>query len=302
MRHTFFTGIIAPAFTAFNKDGSLNLDPVPAYAGFLKNAGVNGVFICGSSGEGLLMTTEERKAVTEAWIPCCDDHFRLIVHVGSTSYETSRELAAHAGSLGAHATSCIGPCFFQPKTIHDLVRFCVRVASAATDTPFYYYHMPALSGVNVKMAGFLAEAATAIPNLAGIKFTSPDLMDMFECLTMEDGRYDILHGQDQTLICGLSLGAKGAIGTTFNFMAPLFNELMSNFSKGEIEKARDNQKTANKILSLLHATGGSIQGGKAILKIKGIDLGPCREPLPALSDSQYKKLRMDLEELNFFKL
>ncbi len=297
-----FKGLIAAPFTPFDAAGMIDLRNIPEYAKRLKKDGVSGAFVCGSSGEGLLLTTDERKAVLEAWIPFADDDFHLIVHVGSTSYVTSRELARHAEALGVYAIGCMGPCYFQPKTAIELSKFCAKVASAAPSTPFYYYHIPNGSGVHVNMVEFLQEASKIIPNLAGIKYTYSNLMEMFQCLELENGKYDILHGHDELLICGLALGAKAAIGTTFNFMAPVFNKLIEAYNNKEIEEARAIQKRANEIIAIMLNTGSAVTGGKAIMKLCGLDCGPCREPLINLSEDQYETLKKDLIAVKFFEL
>ena len=295
-------GLIAAPFTPFNQDGSINVNNIPDYAKLLKKDGVSGAFVCGSSGEGLLMTTAERKTVLEAWVPFASEDFKLIAHIGSTSYETSRELAKHAEKLGVYAIGCMGPCYFQPKSAVELTKFCAKVASAAPSTPFYYYHIPNGSGVHVNMAEFLEEAEKVIPNLAGIKYTYSNLMEMFECLEYNNGKYDILHGHDELLICGLSLGAKAAIGTTFNFMAPVYTQLIEAFNNKEIEKARAIQKHANEIIKIMLNTGSAVSGGKAMMKLSGLDCGPCREPIYNLTDQQFEKLKADLKKAKFFEL
>lgn len=302
MNYKHLKGLIAAPFTPFDQDGSINVNNIPDYANLLKKDGVSGAFVCGSSGEGLLLTTEERKTVLEAWIPSASENFKLIAHIGSTSYETSRELAKHAEKLGVYAIGCMGPCYFQPKTAIELTKFCAKVASAAPSTPFYYYHIPNGSGVHVNMAEFLEEAEKVIPNLAGIKYTYSNLMEMFQCLEYNNGKYDILHGHDELLICGLSLGAKAAIGTTFNFMAPVYTQLIEAFNNKEIEKARAIQKHANEIIKIMLNTGSAVSGGKAMMKLCGLDCGPCREPIYNLTDQQYEKLKVDLKEANFFEL
>jgi len=302
MNYRHLKGLIAAPFTPFNQDGSINVNNIPDYAKLLKKDGVSGAFVCGSSGEGLLMTTAERKTVLEAWVPFASEDFKLIAHIGSTSYETSRELAKHAEKLGVYAIGCMGPCYFQPKSAVELTKFCAKVASAAPSTPFYYYHIPNGSGVHVNMAEFLEEAEKVIPNLAGIKYTYSNLMEMFECLEYNNGKYDILHGHDELLICGLSLGAKAAIGTTFNFMAPVYTQLIEAFNNKEIEKARAIQKHANEIIKIMLNTGSAVSGGKAMMKLSGLDCGPCREPIYNLTDQQFEKLKSDLKKAKFFEL
>lgn len=302
MNFRHFEGLIAATFTPFDTKGELNLDIIPEYARRLKEDGVKGVFVCGSSGEGLLMENGERKAVAEAWIPFSEEDFRVIVHVGSTSSKMAGDLAAHAASIGADAVGCMGPCCFQPRDAHSLTAFCAEVASAAPELPFYYYHIPGTSGVHVKMDEFLNEAATVIPNLAGIKYTFPNLMEMLECITMRNGKFDILHGQDEALLAGLTMGAKAAIGTTYNFMAPVFNKLIAQLKKGETAEALKIQTQINQVIHVLLSTGSAISGGKAMMKMAGIDCGPCRLPLSTLTVAQEKQFEEDLEQVGYFKL
>lgn len=297
-----FKGLIAATFTPFHDDGSLNLEIISDYAARLKEDGVKGVFICGSSGEGLLMETEERKLIAEAWMPFSEDQFRIIVHVGSTSLKTAKDLASHAASIKAYAIGCMGPCCFQPRDEQSLTAFCKEVAFAAHDLPFYYYHIPSTSGVHVKMSSFLKTAEKVIPNLAGIKFTDSDMMDMMACMSLENSKYDILHGHDETLLAGMVLGAQSAIGTTFNFLAPAFNRLIRVYQEKRLDEALSIQKKINEIIAIMLSTGSPISGGKAMMKLSGLNCGPCRLPLSTLSEAQQGELNAELKRVDYFKL
>jgi len=302
MNSKHFEGLVAATFTPFHPDGSLNPGIIPAYAASLKEDGVKGIFVCGSSGEGLLMEPEERKAVLEAWMPFADEQFRVIAHVGSTSTRTSRELVRHADSVGVDSVGCMGPCCFQPKDAKGLTAYCAEIASAAPGLPFYYYHIPGTSGVFVKMDEFLEEAGKVIPNMAGIKYTWSDLMEMMECIHLDQGKYDILHGHDESILAGLLFGAKASIGTTYNFLAPVFNELIEKFQQKDLVGALGIQKKANVLIKIMLSTGSAITGGKAMMKMKGIDCGPCRLPLPNISDNQYTALETRLRQAGYFSL
>ncbi len=302
MEFKHFEGLIAATFTPFDANGELKLEVVPAYAKHLKEGGIKGVFVCGSSGEGLLMGIDDRKAVAEAWIPFSEDQFRVIVHVGSTSSKIAKELAAHAESIGADAIGCMGPCCFQPNNTEMLTAFCAEVALGAPNTPFYYYHIPGVSGVNIKMDDFLCGAGKVIPNLAGIKYTCSNLMEMTECIDMENKRFDILHGHDELLVNGLLVGAKAAIGTSYNTIAPIVNRLIDSFKNNKIKEALEIQKTINKVIAVMLSSGGAIPVGKAMMKMSGIDCGRCLPPLATLSDVQEQQLREKLEAIGYFKL
>jgi N-acetylneuraminate lyase len=295
------TGLIAAPFTPMDKRGALNLGVVKEYSDKLKKDGVSGAFVCGTTGEGMLMTSEERIAVAEKWIEQQDERFNVIVHVGTTSAKQSSELAEHAQKAGAYAIGCMGPMFLKPSNVEDLVAFCAEVAAAAPDLPFYYYHIPSVSNVCLSMPDFLNKAQTVIPNLAGIKFTHRNMMEMFQCLKADEGKWDILHGFDEELLCGLSLGAKGAVGSTFNYLAPLYLKLMKAFREGNMEEARAYQFESVKFIEILIRYGGGVIGGKPIMKFVGLDCGPLRAPAHNYTQAELTGYRTELDEINFFK-
>lgn len=295
-------GLIAPVFTPMEDNGDITTRIIPQYAKHLKSKGLTGVFVSGSTGEGMLLTIEEREAITEAWAPFASDDFKFIVHVGSTSYRQSQVLAAHARDNGAWAISCMGPPFLQPNATSELVEFCRQVASAAPDIPFYYYHIPGRSGVSIGMVDFLKEGKKVIPNLAGVKFTHTNFLEMQQCIALDNGRFDITHGPDESLLCGLAIGVQGAIGTSYNFIPDLYQELINAFHRGDIERAREMQQKSVKIIGIIHKYRGGIVAGKAMMKMMGIDCGPCRVPLQSISPDEYKNLKKELTEASFFEL
>ena len=288
-------GIIAAPFTPMLADGALNLSQIKPYATKLKNDGVSGVFICGTTGEGMLMTLEERKAVAAEWVKYQDSAFRVIVHVGTTSSRQSQELASHASSIKAFATGCMGPMFLKPANVSDLVQFCAEVGSGAPDLPFYYYHIPTVSEVWQPMNEFLKEAQTKIPNLAGIKFTHRNMMEMQQCLHADNGKWDIVHGFDEELLSGLVFGAQAAIGSTYNYMAPHYLKIIEAFKKGDIEVARILQYQVVKLIEVLIKYGGGVVGGKPIMRLAGLDCGPLRAPAHNISNEQMLSYRKELE-------
>ena len=293
-------GLIAAPFTPMNKDGNLNLPVIREYAIKLKMDGVRGVFVCGTTGEGYSLTLDERKSVLSEWLRFQQEDFVVMAHVGSTSVRQSAELAAHAASAGAYATGVMGPSFFQPARAEELVAYCAEIARQAPELPLYYYHIPSVSGVHVSMKDFLARASGNIPNLKGIKFTHNNLMEMQQCMMFDGGRYEILHGYDEALLGGLALGIKAAIGSTYNYMAPLYNRLISEFERGELDSARDLQQFSVKVVEVLLKYRGGVVGGKAIQSLCGIPCGPCRLPLQTISDNELESIRQELEDIQFF--
>jgi N-acetylneuraminate lyase len=299
MKHVPLTGLIAAPFTPFHPDGSLNLAMIEQQAGALITNRVTGAFVCGTTGEGASLTTEERQQVAERWREVVKTDLRVIVHVGHVGLEDCRILAAHAQKIGADAIGCFAPFFFRPSTVDDLVQFCAEVAKAAPDLPFYYYHMPAMTGVNFAMADFLSAASPRIPNLAGVKFTHENLMDFQHCLGLEDGRFDMVFGRDEVLLGALATGTRAAIGSTYNFAAPVYHRLMAAFAAGDMAAARAEQLRSIQLIRLL-ASYGFMGAAKATMKLIGVDVGPARLPNRTLDPQQTAYLKADLERLGFF--
>jgi N-acetylneuraminate lyase len=295
------TGLVAAPFTPMLEDGSVNLEMIPQQARALAADGVSGAFICGTTGEGFSLTTNERMRVAEAWLAAIPKSLRVIVHVGHNCMEESRALAAHAEQSGAHAFATIGPNFFKPASVEQLVGYCAQVAEAAPGLPFYFYNMPAMTGVNFPMLDFLKIASRRIPNLAGIKFTHENLMDYTQCLQFEQGRFDILFGRDEILLGALALGATGAVGSTYNYMAPIYQRLLVAFGHGHLETARHHQLRAIDIIAVMARHGG-LPAGKAMMKLVGIDCGPVRSPLRTLSAKEEEVLFRDLEGIGFLPI
>ncbi|MCD6394545.1 MAG: dihydrodipicolinate synthase family protein, partial [Planctomycetes bacterium] len=260
-----------------------------------------GVFICGTTGEGLSLTTAERMQIATRWAEVAGGKIILIAHVGHNSIVEARSLAAGARQVGFDAVGAMPPVFFKPRSIDELVAWCAEIAAAA-DLPFYYYHIPSMTGIDFAMADFLNAAKDKIPNLAGVKFTYENLADYAECLAIDDGRFDILFGRDEMLLAGLALGAKGAVGSTYNFDAGLYTEIIDAFAKGDLQMAQTLQQKSVRIINAIVQTPcGFLPAAKSILKMLNLDLGPVRAPLQNITDADYNALRARLEKVDFFK-
>ena len=296
-------GLIAATFTPFHEDGTVNTSIIPAYAARLKSNGVAGAFVNGSSGEGVLLSNDERKLLAETWAAYSDEIFKIIVHVGSTSVATAKDLATHAAALpGVDAIASMAPNFFPSSEVPIIADYCRQVAGSAPQLPFYYYHLPAATGTHIKVHELLQYAGSSIPNFAGVKYTHVDFMDMHQCLQLEGGRFDVLHGHDEILINGLVLGVTGAIGTTFNFIPQVYHRLMEAYHANDLDAARRHQMQSIEIVSIMLRYVNAIVGGKAIMKLTGIDCGPCRTPLRNLEQHEFESLENQLAEAGFFEL
>jgi N-acetylneuraminate lyase len=266
----------------------------------LKANGVTGAFICGSTGEGVSMTMSEKKAVAQAWAAATkgDDDFKVMLFLGGTSIADCMELALHAKAIGLYAISFTSPFYFKPANAAMLAKACAEVAGAVPDMPFYYYHIPVLTGVNIAMYDLLQEIDGKIPNFAGIKYTHEDFMDFLSCMRFQNGKYDMLWGRDENMLSALVLGTKGAVGSTFNYAAPLYYDLIDAFDNNDLEKARALQQQSIDMIRLLGKYGG-IATGKAYMKLVGVDCGGFRLPVKNMSAEQFELFKKDADQLNF---
>jgi len=292
-------GLIAAPFTPFGPDGALDLDTIGAQADLLGRNGLAGAFICGTTGEGVSMSESERMAVAERWVRAAPDGFKIIVHVGQNSLSSARALAAHARQIGAWGVGAMSPCFFKPASVEVLLEWLARLGDAAPDLPLYFYHIPSMTGVSFPMVELLEGAVGRIPNLAGIKYTWEDLMDYQLCRRVAGGRFDMEFGRDEILLSALPLGATGAIGSTFNYAPGLYTGLIAALNDGDLDKARGLQDRSMDLVRVLGRHGG-VRCGKTIMKLAGLDCGPCRAPLADVSADETRAIGAELERIGFF--
>jgi N-acetylneuraminate lyase len=164
--------------------------------------------------------------------------------------------------------------------------------------PFYYYHIPVLTGVDFPMLDLLQAVDGTIPNFAGVKYTHEDFMDFLSCMNYKEGKYDMLWGRDENMLSALVLGARGSVGSTFNYAAPLYSQLISAFDLGELETARKLQQQSIDMIRLLGKYGG-IATGKAYMKKIGMNCGEFRLPVKNMDEEQFEQFKTDVNRLNF---
>lgn len=293
------TGLIPAVFTPFDAKGAINFSQIQPYADKLVQDGAYGVFVCGSTGECTSMTVCERKQLLEAWVKAVAGRMLVIAHVGGTCQTDCIELARHAASVGVAAVGAVAPFYLKPGSVEDLVAFYKPVAAACAPLPFYAYHIPSMTGINLPMKEFLEKGSREIPNLNGIKFTSNNFMEMIDCLRLDGGRFDILNGFDEMLLCGLAVGARGGVGSTYNYSLHTYQRIYDSFMKGDLEQARAAQQESVEIVHVIINHGGGIRGGKAIMKLVGIDCGNCRLPLAPYTEAEMAQLNEELKAIHF---
>lgn len=294
-------GLIDAPFTPFHENGDLNLEPIENYAAMLQNNGLQGVFINGSSGEGYMLTTEERMQLAERWFKVAPQGFKVIVHVGSCCLRESQKLAAHAQEIGAWGIGSMAPPFPKIGRIEELVKYCEAIANSAPDLPFYYYHIPAFNGAFLPMLELLKAVDGRISNFAGIKYTFESLYEYNQCRLYKNGKYDMLHGQDETILPSLAQGgAQGGIGGTTNYNGRELVGIIEAWKNGDIETAREKQNFSQEVINVICRYRGNIVGGKRIMKLLGFDLGPNRVPFQNMTNEEEQQMKKELEAINFF--
>jgi N-acetylneuraminate lyase len=293
-------GLVAAPYTPFRADGAVKLGVIEQQAQSLVDAGVRGAFICGTTGEGLSMTTAERMDVAQRWVEVtAASALKVIVHVGHNSQRDAIALALHAARIGASAIAALPPFFFKPTSVEQVVDFMHPVAAAGAPLPFYYYHIPSMTGVNISMADLLQVAPERIPSLRGIKFTHGDLMDYQRCKKFADGAFDIAWGVDEMLLGALAVGATAAVGSTYNYAAPLYLRMINAFRRNDLETARKLAASSIDMIGVL-LKHGVLRTGKATMAMLGIDCGPPRSPVAPLSDEELNTVRRAYERTGFF--
>lgn len=294
-------GLIDAPFTPFHENGDLNLEPIEKYAAMLQKNGLQGVFINGSSGEGYMLTTEERMQLAERWLKVAPKGFKVIVHVGSCCLRESQKLAAHAQEIGAWGIGSMAPPFPKIGRIEELVKYCEAIANSAPDLPFYYYHIPAFNGAFLPMLELLKAVDGRISNFAGIKYTFESLYEYNQCRLYKNGKYDMLHGQDETILPSLAQGgAQGGIGGTTNYNGRELVGIIEAWKNGDIETAREKQNFSQEVINVICRYRGNIVGGKRIMKLLGFDLGPNRVPFQNMTNEEEQQMKKELEAINFF--
>ena len=284
------TGLIAAPHTPFHPDGALNPDVIDRQAEHMVRTGVDGVFVCGTTGEGMSLTSAERRTVAERWVKAAAGRFPVVVHVGHACLADARELAAHAEAAGADSVAAVAPFYHKPPGAKELVGFLTEIARGAPRTPFYFYDIPSFTGVTVPTAEVMTRAANDIPTFAGVKFSNPDLLLLQECLGRAGDALDVLFGVDEMLLAAVVLGVRGAVGSTYNFAAPAYRRMLTAFEAGDLATARRLQRVSLEAVRVLERYGG-LAANKAVMAFLGVECGPVRPPLRNLSREEAAAFR-----------
>lgn len=312
-------GLVAATFTPCHADGSLDLPSVSAHAAELARQGVGIAFCTGTTGEGATMSVAERCAVTERWLEVAPaTGLRVTVHVGAEAISDTLALARHAEARavragvagGIEAIAVIAPTYNKPPTLDALVELLALVAAAAPSLPLYYYHIAIKTGVVIRCDQLLerihAVRAARVPTFAGIKYSDADLHIFANCLAFAGGAYDMLPGKDEQLLGFLAMGAKGAVGSTYNYQGREYNALIAAHARGDAAEAlrltRITQVAVDLLLTPERWGGAGVNTGKALMELRlgGKHTGPPRYPSKPMPEDAKARLREAAEACGFF--
>ncbi|PCE63033.1 dihydrodipicolinate synthase family protein [Sediminicola luteus] len=286
--------LIAATYAPLQSNGTLQLNGIEYYTKYLTHNRIKGVFVNGSTGDFVSLSIQERKELLTAWHQNKPNGFQIINHVGHTSLPLAQELAAH--SIGkADAISALAPYYYPITNNNLLIQYCKSIAEAAPELPFYYYHIPVLSKIQIDIVAFMKRAKTEIPNFAGLKFTENNLMGFTHCLHNSTDNQNIMFGVDEMFLPSLGSGAHSWVGSTYNQIAPLYQAIANSFTVGQHQKAASLQQKAIRFVEILVAYGSFLGVAKGLLDYLGLPLGPSRFPHTNLTTNVYSKIMRTLE-------
>jgi len=285
--------LIAAVFTPFDMNLNLDLSKIGQIVDYLVKAGVKGFFVAGTTGEGLSLGVKERMSLLEEYVNQASNRVEIIAHVGSLSIQEAKELAEHAQATGANAISLLPPFYFKSVRLEDICEFFAQVARVARKIPLYMYYIPSLTNISFDMKQLLANLSK-IENFAGVKYSTPNLIELSSCVSHFKDK-EFYFGVDEMMMHALLLNITKFIGSTYNFAPRLYLELIHSFTNGNLERVRELQKISVTMVEILNKYGG-LPAFKALMRLIGIDCGPCRLPLSRFDSSLLPKMEAELAQ------
>jgi N-acetylneuraminate lyase len=294
-----FKGVIVAMNSCYDSEGNISTTAVKKLTRFLMDKGVDGLYVGGSTGEGLLQSSDERKQVLEAVLEESQKAVTVIAHVGTLTTKESVDLAIHAEKAGADALSAVSP-FYYGYREESVGKHWMRIVDS-TELPFIIYHIPSTTGFSLTPS--LLKEMIKSPKVIGIKITTASTFELQQFKVMGGPGFMLFNGPDEQFLAGRIMGADAGIGGTYGIMPELFVSLERKYRAGRIAEAQQLQYTINDIIAdLLQLPVYAAL--KALVKMRGVDCGDVREPLPQLSevhapliDALYHKIMNAVGEL-----
>ena len=285
-----YSGIIPAFYACYDDNGKINPLVIEQFTQHLISKGVNGLYVCGSSGECIYQSVKERKEILTHVMKVAKGKITVIAHVAANNTKDSCELASHAESLGVDAIAAIPPIYFRLPD-HAIIDYWNAISRSAPNTDFIIYNIPQLAGV--ALTPFALKEMLKNPRVIGVKNSSMPTMDIQTFKSIGGENFVVFNGPDEQLVAGLTMGAIGGIGGTYGVMPELYIKIKNLIDAGDVKGALILQVKANEIISKLVSCRGNLYAViKAIIKIReGIDLGGVRNPLPQIIEDDLPKIQ-----------
>lgn len=273
-----YQGIFPAFYACYDKAGEIHPEGVRELTRWFIHKGVTGLYVGGSSGECIYHSVEDRKIVLENVMAEAKGKLTIIAHVACNNTKDSQELARHAESLGVDAIAAIPPIYFKLPP-YAIAAYWNDISSAAPNTDFIIYNIPQLAGVSLTVP--LLKDMLKNPRVIGVKNSSMPTQDIQ--MWRDEGAI-VFNGPDEQLISGLAMGAIGGIGGTYGVMPELYLTMRNAFLFGELEKARDMQNEACRIIYKMVSAHGNLYAviKEVLRRSGGPDCGSVRAPLAEL--------------------
>ncbi|HHV63142.1 MAG TPA: 4-hydroxy-tetrahydrodipicolinate synthase [Firmicutes bacterium] len=286
-------GIIVAMVTPFDETGSVDAARIRGLVDFLIERGVSGLYPCGTTGEALLLSSDERKYVAESVVKAARGRVPVIVHTGHICVETAIELTRHARDIGAAGVGIVAPYFYNIGD-EGIYRYYAQIAQAVPDFPLLLYNIPQCTGNRIR-AEVVKRLVSNYPNIIGVKNSTGDLME-FRSFVELSPDFSVYLGCDGLLLASLCVGGRGAVsGNACVFPEP-YVELYKAWKVGDLGRAREIQRSIDAVKDALR-DGGDISFLKNALRLRGVDVGDVRAPLVRASSEDVASLKYALERL-----
>ena len=294
---TRFKGVWPALVTPLTENDGVDVAATRRLLDYLVDAGVHGFYVCGGTGEGVLLSVEERKLMAETVIDHVNGRVPIIMHVGAIATASAVDLARHAERAGADAIAAVPPFYYRPD--FQAIKDHYAMITGASRLPCYLYYIPSTTGITLS-AEQMWELCQ-MPNVAGFKYSDFDLYKLEQILAMGSGTLNVFSGPDQLFLPCQAVGVDGAVGSTYNILPKLFLELYDAFCRSDMRAARELQAQGNRIIDTYVKYGG-IPALREILRQMGYDCGYCRRPLGRLSSDQVASMSAELRDHGFWDL
>lgn len=295
MTYPQFHGAWPALLTPATADGGVCEAALRDLTGALIDKGIGGLYLCGSTGEGVLMSVTERKRITEVVMEQTEGRVPVIVHVGCVATRHAVALAQHAQEQGVDGVASILPPFRRGP--EETMLHYERIAAAAFDLPFYPY----LFGGETDALSLMQTLLGRIPNVGGAKYTGPDMDELSALVALKDEAWTIFSGMDQQCVFAAMSGSPANIGSTLNPMPGVYRELRSAYEVGDLVRANDLQREANCVTRVLQRFGFFGALFEAV-RLLGFDCGRPRLPHAPFPADQRDAFRRALDEVDFFEI